>query len=612
MTTTSQLVSAADAANWSAFKSLLISATPADIEMIGSEWNTVMAAIATGVQDSAPASKGLFTSAMTAFFAVATPYLIGDTVVQALTNIAENAAFTATDHISVEMIAILNTLPTTIAASVTSNAVTNLMFGITYNQINPEVTSAEFKNVFAAVINKFSPQIDVEGLLNVASSIAQEDSNLGLDHLSTVRMLLAAQPANQETANPFTIQNVLSSIALNASFNPEVTAAELNSTLKVFVTHYGAAMDVNSILSIVSTLAQNDANLGLDHLSSVRTLLAAQPANQEEANPFDIQNALYSISLNASFNPEVTAAELNSTLKVFVKHYGTATDVNVILDTVSQIANNDTALGTDNATSLRTLLGTHPDNIAMVDPFNLDSALQAINGNNQNFGMSEHELAQTLSKFMTSYGALTLSSSLADAIVDNAEVGTYEAAGAIVNHLSATQNTSIAATVNATSTAELLSAGNDLFNGTTSDKLAVYGGKGKDIIDFSGNADTTGRYLDGGAGSDTLSGGFGDDILTGGAGADIFHFGNTSGAIDHVTDFNASQGDRINLHDVLDAFSGFNIDDYVSLNSVGNNTILSIDVDGAGTAHGFVQLAQLDNRTGLDLNELYAHGQIIA
>jgi hypothetical protein len=32
---------------------------------------------------------------------------------------------------------------------------------------------------------------------------------------------------------------------------------------------------------------------------------------------------------------------------------------------------------------------------------------------------------------------------------------------------------------------------------------------------------------------------------------------------------------------------------------------------GAGTGQGFVQVAQLDNTTGLDVNDLYAQGQII-
>ncbi len=52
--------------------------------------------------------------------------------------------------------------------------------------------------------------------------------------------------------------------------------------------------------------------------------------------------------------------------------------------------------------------------------------------------------------------------------------------------------------------------------------------------------------IDGGDGNDTLLGGLGNDILTGGADADTFVYLPSSGA-DIVTDFNAGQGDKIDL-----------------------------------------------------------------
>lgn len=52
--------------------------------------------------------------------------------------------------------------------------------------------------------------------------------------------------------------------------------------------------------------------------------------------------------------------------------------------------------------------------------------------------------------------------------------------------------------------------------------------------------------LNGGAGNDTLLGGLGNDVLTGGSGADLFAFLSGDGQ-DTITDFDASQGDRIGL-----------------------------------------------------------------
>lgn len=55
-----------------------------------------------------------------------------------------------------------------------------------------------------------------------------------------------------------------------------------------------------------------------------------------------------------------------------------------------------------------------------------------------------------------------------------------------------------------------------------------------------------GDLLNGGDGADILSGDLGNDTLTGGAGADVFSFA-ANGGIDHITDFNAAEGDRVQL-----------------------------------------------------------------
>ncbi|MDB5467868.1 MAG: alkaline metalloproteinase, partial [Phenylobacterium sp.] len=74
--------------------------------------------------------------------------------------------------------------------------------------------------------------------------------------------------------------------------------------------------------------------------------------------------------------------------------------------------------------------------------------------------------------------------------------------------------------------------GNDTLNGGSGNEI-IRGGKGDDVI-----------Y--GGAGADWLSGDRGNDTITGGPGADIFHTFADAG-MDRVTDFNAPEGDRVNL-----------------------------------------------------------------
>ncbi|MCY9837997.1 type I secretion C-terminal target domain-containing protein [Aeromonas media] len=105
-------------------------------------------------------------------------------------------------------------------------------------------------------------------------------------------------------------------------------------------------------------------------------------------------------------------------------------------------------------------------------------------------------------------------------------------------------------------------AGNDiLFGGSGNDTL--YGESGSDVLSGGSGNDTlyggTGNdVLSGGLGNDILIGGAGDDILKGDAGADTFTWqkGDTvagSVAKDYVVDFSKSEGDKLDLSDLLDS-----------------------------------------------------------
>jgi Ca2+-binding RTX toxin-like protein len=111
-------------------------------------------------------------------------------------------------------------------------------------------------------------------------------------------------------------------------------------------------------------------------------------------------------------------------------------------------------------------------------------------------------------------------------------------------------------------------AGNDSAHGAAGDDWVsggkdndqLYGDAGQDIVNGNLGNDT----VDGGLGADTVLGGQGDDLVsggadndwlagdrgdntvTGGAGADTFHVV-TAGGTDRVTDFNAAEGDRVQL-----------------------------------------------------------------
>jgi serralysin len=83
--------------------------------------------------------------------------------------------------------------------------------------------------------------------------------------------------------------------------------------------------------------------------------------------------------------------------------------------------------------------------------------------------------------------------------------------------------------------------GADLVYGNLGDDTA-FGGDGADVVRGGQGSDS----IDGGAGDDFLSGDRGDDTIVGGDGADVFHFFAEAG-MDRVLDFDASEGDRVNL-----------------------------------------------------------------
>ncbi|MCA0770757.1 Ig-like domain-containing protein [Vibrio vulnificus] len=108
---------------------------------------------------------------------------------------------------------------------------------------------------------------------------------------------------------------------------------------------------------------------------------------------------------------------------------------------------------------------------------------------------------------------------------------------------------------------------------------------GDDVIDGGLGDD----ILYGQGGNDTLIGGLGNDILTGGDGADIFKWVDMETARDLVTDFNASQGDKLDLADLFDDMSKADIEtllaDLGEGDSKGSVGDVSIEVTNENGAH---------------------------
>ena len=158
--------------------------------------------------------------------------------------------------------------------------------------------------------------------------------------------------------------------------------------------------------------------------------------------------------------------------------------------------------------------------------------------------------------------------------------------------------------------------GNDVLWGNAGDDY-IEGGTGNDHLDGASGNDT----LFGGAGNDRMFGQSGDDTFIVGEGNDKIYTGSGADTIvynmvdsksDHVFDFEAGEGDRIDLSDILEGYDALTdaISDFVTVTQQGANTIVSVDVDGG--ADNFVQIAKLHGVSGLgDAQSLEDSGILI-
>ncbi|MFA7275539.1 MAG: type I secretion C-terminal target domain-containing protein [Pseudobdellovibrionaceae bacterium] len=148
--------------------------------------------------------------------------------------------------------------------------------------------------------------------------------------------------------------------------------------------------------------------------------------------------------------------------------------------------------------------------------------------------------------------------------------------------------------------------GNDALHGEY-DNDTLYGEAENDTLYGDSGNDT----LYGGEGNDVLLGGYGWDTLYGGGGLDAFVFKETD-AIDHVKDFNTSQGDYLELASLLVGYDPVTsaIADFVTARQVGGDTIISVDRDGAGGQYTSLDVIALDAVTGVTIQTLLDNEQL--
>ncbi|AHZ70396.1 putative calcium-binding outer membrane-like protein [Pseudomonas mandelii JR-1] len=117
--------------------------------------------------------------------------------------------------------------------------------------------------------------------------------------------------------------------------------------------------------------------------------------------------------------------------------------------------------------------------------------------------------------------------------------------------------------------------GNDTLLGGSGNDI-IFGQGGNDLLDGGKGND----ILLGGSGNDSLMGGQGNDILIGGSGADTFVWKAGDTGNDVIKDFKASEGDRIDLRDLLQGETGSTIDNFLKISTVDGVSSLQVSSGG--------------------------------
>ena len=265
----------------------------------------------------------------------------------------------------------------------------------------------------------------------------------------------------------------------------------------------------------------------------------------------------------------------------------------------------------------------------------------ADNGNGADSDPNGDALTVTTSSVITDHGATVSISAGGDFTYTAPEdfLGTDSFSYAISDGHGGADTATVSLQIVAPTGATLGTAGNDVFGGTAANDVilglagndTINGGSGNDTL-YGGSGNDS---LQGGSGNDALFGGDGNDVLKGGSGDDLFDGGNgadtfTGGSgrdsyvftaatafngADTITDFSKGDGDKLNISDVLAGHYNPSTDaltNFVQITDDGHNSFVKVDLDGAGTAYGWSQIATLTGVTGLtDENALVAGGNLI-
>ncbi len=417
-------------------------------------------------------------------------------------------------------------------------------------------------------------------------------------NMQAVRDIINSLTKSQIVAfNPQSFSTILSDITTFP--NPDAAS----QTVRVFAQKLGSYTDPSAIAFSLADFAHNGNVKGVDAVTDYLT-----PEQKELVGiTLQAQQALHDLT----WIPNADAA--SSSVRDLMSKIGAYIDPSAIAHSLADFAHNGNVKGVDAVTDYLTpeqkeLVGITPQ------------AQQALH--DLTWIPNADAASSSVRDLMSKIGAYMDPTAVHDSLVDFGHNGNDAGVAGMLDVIKQAQFADLPSSTRqelADLGYKLGSYGVDTLNGSSgSDKL--FGLGGNDVLDGKGGNDVLAGgagndTLKGGDGNDTLYGGIGTDTLWGGNGRDTFVFDSVGTGVDTIQDFSKTQGDKLDLHLILQGFDPLSdsISDFIHATKQGtNSTMISVDIDGKGGSAHFVDVAILNGVTDISINDLLAKGQIIA
>ncbi|TAL35537.1 MAG: type I secretion C-terminal target domain-containing protein [Alphaproteobacteria bacterium] len=470
-----------------------------------------------------------------------------------------------------------------------------------------QISAAAFFDPAGAVaatanfLSHLSLYTDPFSISNVLVTFAQGSSfGQSLDGVNAV--IDNIDPQVYPSLDPFALGMALSSIS-GALFYDQAGAI---ATLADFVSRLSLYTDPSFISSTMSQLGSLGGQNGA--LEAIMAIVDnIDPQVYPSLDSFSLGIVLSDLALSVYTDPAGAVAKVAD----FLSHLSLYTDPNSIAFSIRAFAEAGVLEGVNAVVD-----NIDPQAYSLLDPGNLGFAMTFIA--NDTFVLDDHDVAGTLRNFSQKLLSYTGEAYIEQSLQTLANDGNLSALGGVLDYVTSAQWDNLSTSFKDSLPGFGITAGtylDDKYLGSGGADI-YFGLGGNDNIDgregndfLFGNAGAD--KIAGGEGNDFLDGGIGADVLTGGAGSDTFALNNFDG-VDKIQDFDkAIGGDILDLRDMLSGYDGSQpVTDYIHAHSAGGNTIISFDADGTG-AGAATDVAKLQGVTGIDIQTLFDHGQIL-